>query len=186
MKVRTQFSNMRYLVKGNLINFWSQEMGSKRCHAKLLEKSNDYLLLKIISFDHCFAQVSFLPGSFLNFYSEDLIKNIDRAKEVMGILLKKRMALEAKKHRLENELESFQDKVETIRSRYNILREKLERESQKDLGNLDSKKSSFQKELQATIDRLNKVDHKLQQYQVKDKNLELDRWSLDSRYYFEK
>lgn len=184
LRVRVNFQNLRYLIKGNRVEFWSTS--SKRCSSEVLGKTNDYILLKVPLFDRCFRHVLFTTGAFLHFYSDDLVKNIEKGKEVVDILLKKRIALDAKKRRLERELYAYSTQVETINQKYEVLKARLDKEWRKTLDNLEDQRTAAMRNLKNAEINLGDVDYKLQQYRISDHNLERDRWSLDQRLYFDK
>lgn len=186
LRIRVQFQNLRYLTRGDRVDFWSQMGSAQKCQAIIKGKSNDYLLLQAPFFQRCAKHVHFTVGAFLHFYSQDLLDNIQKGKEVIDILLKKRMALAARKRRFEKELGSYHNKVEAVNERYQVLQEKLAKEWRETLSDLENNKSIVLKNIQNTELKLHEVDYKLQQYRVSDQNLELDRWSLDQRLYFKK
>ena len=186
LKVRVRFQNLRYLVRGDDVDFKLQMASHKNCRGKLMGKSNDYILLKILSAERCFKHIRFTTGAPLHFYSEDLLKNIEKGKKVVDILLKKRIALEAKKRRLQKELASYGNKTEAVGERYQILKKKLEKEWRETLDDLEKEKSIVLGRFKNAENALDDVDYKLQQYQVSDQNLELDRWSLDQNLYFKR
>ena len=186
LRIRVRFENLRYLTREDRVDFSSQESSLKRCRAIVKGKTNDYLLLKVPSWEQCTRHVHFTVGAFLHFYSQDLLKNIKKGKEVIDILLKKRIALEARKRRFQKKLESYGNRVEAVQGEYQVLREKLEKELREKLSDLENEKSLVLKDFHRTEIKLNNLDYKLEQYRVSEQNLELDRWSLDHRLYFKK
>ena len=186
LKIRVSFQNLRYLIKDDYVHFWSEITSQKKCQGKLMGKTNDYMLLKISSLEYCFKNIKLTTGALLHFFSEDLLENIKKGKEVIDILLKKRIALEAKKRRLQKELASYDNKVEAIDERYQILKKKLEKESRETLRSLEDEKTVTLRNLKNNEANLNDIDYKLQQYRISDQNLELDRWSLDHTLYFKR
>ena len=96
------------------------------------------------------------------------------------------MALVAKKRRLQKELEQYVSKVEAVNKRYQVLREKLEKEWRESLVDIEEDKSVDLRQFKNTEIQLGELDYKLERYRITDQNLELDRWSLDKRLYFKK
>lgn len=186
VRVKIDFKNMKFLNKKDKIDFWNETNPQNKCQTYVVAKSNDYILLKVPNFDVCITKVHITTGSWLNFESQDLDKNLVIAKELVSILIKKKTALDARLDRHKKELETYTDKVEAINKRYLVLREKLELEWRKEVSDLEEDKIMTQKTFQETQARLDDINHKLEQYRVNDTNLEEDRWALDKRLYFKK
>ena len=186
LRIRIQFSNLRYLNRGDRVKFKTGMGSTHTCQAVIKGKSNDYLLIQVPFFARCHKYLHFTVGSYLHFHSQDLIKNIEQGKEVIGILLKKRIALDARKRSFQKDLEVYEKKVQTTNDRYQVLMEKMAKEQRQVLRALADDNSLALKNIAEVEDRINKVDYKLEQYKVSDQNLELDRWSLDHRLYFKK
>ena len=94
--------------------------------------------------------------------------------------------MKAKKDRHQKELTGHVEKVDGVNKRYEILRQKLEIEWQKELSALEEDKSRSFTEFKNSEARLNEIDTKLETYRVEDHNLKLDRWSLDPALYIKK
>lgn len=186
MRVRIDFKNAKFLNRGDRVEFWSQVAPRRRCTSYVEAKTNEYLLVKIPNYDKCVRNVSFAVGTYLRFYSPDFQKHMSMAQELLEVILKKRMALEARRSRLEKGVAIYIEKVDTVNKRYEVLRQKLELEWKHELAALDEDKIESQEELQQTRLRLNELDYKMQQYRIEDHNLKLDRWSLDPKLYIRK
>lgn len=186
MRVRTDFGNIKFLNRGDRIEFWNENYSAYRCRGLVEGRTNDYLLIKIPSLDQCLRSVHFTTGSYLHFGSQDLDHSVDLAKDVVGILHKKRLAMQAKKNRHQRELDGHVDRVDTVNKRYEILRQKLEIEWQKELAALEEDKARTYAEFKNAEARLNEIDTKLETYRIEDHNLKLDRWSLDPALYIRK
>lgn len=185
-RIRTDFENIKFLNRKDRVEFWNETYPDMRCVGLIEGRTNDYFLLKIPQYDTCITKVHFTTGSFLHFESEDLAQNVKIAKELVEILLKKRLAMQAKKERHQRELSTHVEKVDVVNKRYEILRQKLEIEWQKELSNLEEDKSRAFTEFKNSEARLNEIDTKLEAYRVEDHNLKLDRWSLDPGLYIKK
>lgn len=107
-------------------------------------------------------------------------------REVVGILIKKRMAVKGQMDVKNKEIQSHVERINTINARYQTLRDKLEQEWQKELHSLDEDRTYSLRSYKDLERRLDEIDQKLEQYKIKDENLTLDRWSLDSNLYFKK
>lgn len=186
MRVRTDFANVKFLSRKDRVEFWSDTQPHQKCVALVEGRTNDYLLLKIPQYESCVRKVRFTTGSYLHLASEDLNQSVKMVKELIEVLLKKRLALQAKKDRHQKELTTHIEKVDTVNKRYEILRQKLEIEWQKELSLLEEDKAHSFTEFKNSEARLNEIDAKLEAYKIEDHNLKLDRWSLDPALYFKK
>ncbi len=185
-RIRTDFTNIKFLNRKDRIEFWNETYATQRCVALVEGRTNDYILIKIPQYDMCIRKVHFTTGSYLHFDSEDLRKTVKVARELVEILLKKRLAMKAKKDRHHKELIGYVEKVDTVNKRYEILRQKLEIEWKKELAALEEDKSVSFAEFKNSEARLNEIDSKLEAYRIDDHNLKLDRWSLDPALYIRK
>lgn len=186
LKVRTSFSNLKYLNKKDRVQFWTEVSEKNKCDGRILGKSNDYLLIKIFQYKKCLKHHLLGRGFYLKFSSQDLVNNIAMGKEVVSILLKKKLALEGMKENKTKEVVSYSEMVDAVNSRYDLLRQKLEDEWSGEIANLELKKSEDQKLLNDLKSRLEAVNYKLERYRISDENMKVDRWSLDKREYIKK
>jgi len=97
--------------------------------------------MKIPQFETCIRNIHFTTGTYLHFDSVDMEQTLKVAKELVEILLKKRLAMNAKKVRHEKELDGYVEKVDAVNKRYEVLRQKLEIEWQKELASIEEDKS---------------------------------------------
>lgn len=185
-RIRTDFENIKFLNRKDRLEFWNETYPAQRCIGWVEGRTNDYFLIKIPEYDTCIRKVQFTTGTYLHFDSEDLKETTKIAKELVGILLKKRLAMNAKKERHQKDLDGFVEKVEAVNKRYEVLRQKLEIEWQKELANLEEDKAVSFAEFKNSEARLNEIETKLEQYRIQDHNLKLDRWSLDPALYIRK
>jgi hypothetical protein len=185
-RIRTDFKNIKFLNRKDRVEFWNETYLDQRCVAIVEGRTNDYLLLKIPQYDTCIKKVHFTTGSYLHFSSEDLAQTVTMAHELVEILLKKRLAMQAKKDRYQKALSGHVEKVDATNKRYEILRQKLEIEWQKELSALEEDKAISFTEFKNAEARLNEIDTKMEAYRVEDHNLKLDRWSLDPALYIRK
>jgi hypothetical protein len=185
-RIRTDFANIKFLNRRDRIDFWNETYPDHRCIGQVEGRTNDYLLLRISDYENCIRKVHFTTGTYLHFQSRDLEQTTKIAKELMEILLKKRLAMNAKKNRHSRELSSHIEKVDVVNKRFEILRQKLEIEWQKELASLEEDKARSFTEFKNAEARLNEIDSKIEAYRVEDHNLKLDRWSLDPALYIRK
>ena len=185
-RIRTDFANIKFLNRKDRIEFWNETYPDSRCVALVEGRTNDYLLIRIPEYETCIKKVHFTTGTYLHLESPDLEQTTKIAKELVEILLKKRLAMNAKKERHQKELDGYVEKVDGINKRYEILRQKLEIEWQKDLSALEEDKSRSFAEFKNAEARVNEIDTKIETYRVEDHNLKLDRWSLDPALYIRK
>lgn len=186
IRIRTDFANIKFLNRKDRIEFWNESYPATRCLALIEGRTNDYLLVRIPEYANCIRKVHFTTGSYLHFQSVDLGETVKLAREVVEILLKKRLAMSAKKERHQKDLDGHVEKVDVVNKRYEVLRQKLEIEWQKELANLEEDKAKTFTEFKNSEARLNEIDTKLEAYRIEDHNLKLDRWSLDPSLYFKK
>lgn len=186
VRIRVDFKNAKFLNRGDRLEFWNETYPSQRCVSVVEARSNEYLLIKVPEFSDCVLRVHVTTGSYLHFWSKDLENNLKAAHELVEILLKKRMALLARKRHHERDLEAHVEKVEATNKRYEILRQKLEAEWNKDLAALEEDKANSLVAFKQAEARLNEVESKLESYRIHEHNFTVDRWSLDPDSYFHK
>lgn len=185
-RVKVDFQNSKYLRKKDRIEFWNETYPEKRCLGFLEGRTNEYLLVRIPMYEVCVLRVHITVGSYIHMYSPDLENSLKIGKDLVGILLKKQTALKARLNRFKKEVDGYVEKMDAVNQRYEVLRQKLEIEWQKELSNLEEDKTKHYMNYKHTQSRLNELEHKLYKYRVHDQNLTEDRWSLDSKLYFKK
>lgn len=186
VRVRVEFKNAKFLNKADRIEFWSDSNPNNRCIAHLEARSTEYLLIKVPEFNSCVHKVQMAVGSYMFFWSKDLENNMKTAQELVEVLMKKRMALLAKKRRHQRNLEGHIERVEALNKRYEILRRKLEAELHSELQDLEEDKANQFVAFKQAESRLNEIESKLESYRIHDENFTLDRWSLDPNLYIKK
>jgi hypothetical protein len=186
MRVRVDFKNAKFLNRADRLDFWNESYPNQRCVAIVEARSNEYLLLRVPEYVSCVKNVHLTTGSFLKFWGQDLENNLKTAHELVEVLLKKRMAMLAKKRRHERDLEAHVERVEIINKRYEVLRQKLEAEWQRELAAQEEDRSNSLVAFKAAETRLNEVESKLESYRIHDSNFTVDRWSLDPDLYIHK
>ncbi|MCP4914189.1 MAG: hypothetical protein GY909_13840 [Oligoflexia bacterium] len=186
VRIRINFTNMKYLNKKDKVEFWDERGSSIRCKGFVLGKSNDHMLLRVPEFNYCLKNLAVIEGAYLLFYSQDLVNNLKMGREVISILLKKRLALNGRLKRKEKDLESYIEKINAVNLRYKVLRDKLEAEWRDEIGALEEDKVTTLRNFKDLERRVLEVDNKLEKYKIEDKNLKLDQWALDPRLYYEK
>lgn len=186
IRVRVEFKNAKFLNKADRIEFWTDSNPNNRCYAHLEARSPEYLLIKVPEYNNCIQKVQIAVGSYLFFWSKDLENNMKTAQELVEILMKKRMALAAKKRKHERNLEGHIERIEAINKRYEILRRKLEAELHSELQDLEEDKANQFVAFKQAESRLSEIESKLESYRIHDQNFTLDRWSLDPNLYIKK
>lgn len=185
-RIKIDFNNAKYLRSKDRIEFWNETYPEKRCIAYVEGRTNEYILVKVPMYDLCIIKVHVAVGSYIHMYSPDLESSLKIGKDLVGILLKKKLALGARLSRYKKEVDGFVEKMDAVNKRYEVLRQKLEIEWQKELSSLEDDKTKHYMGYKHTQSRLNELEHKLQKYKVHDQNLSEDRWSLDPKLYFRK
>ncbi len=186
VRVKVDFDNVKYINVKDKIEFWDEKNSTLKCKAYVMGRTADYILLKIPDMKFCEKNLYFTAGAYFKFFSEDLLNNVKMGREVVGILIKKRMAVKGQMEMKNKEIQSHVERINTINARYQTLRDKLEQEWQKELHALDEDRTYSLRSYKDLERRLDEIDQKLEQYKIKDENLTLDRWSLDSNLYFKK
>ena len=185
-RIKVTFENAKFITKNNRIEIWNESVPNKKCIGYVEGRSSDYILVRIPQFKKCLRTVYFTVGSYIHMYSADLENNLVTAKELVRILHRKRTALDARKIRHKKAVDSYIEKVDVTNKRYEVLRQKLELEWQKELANLEEDKTRSYQNYKQTQAKLHELEFKLQQYRVRDQNMIEDRWSLDPKLYYKK
>ncbi len=186
VQIKVDFNNVKYINIRDQVQFWREIAPQYRCHSIVQGRTNNYLMLKIDDFNKCSKEISLFVGSYMIFFSRDLVNNIKMGKSLIGILLKKKIALEGIAHSKKVELDSFIEKVEAVNKRYQTLRDKLEMEWRKQISLLESDRINVKDEYSKISIKLMDVNKKLELYRINDNNLSLDRWALDPKLYYRK
>jgi hypothetical protein len=186
VRVKVDFDNVKYINVKDKIEFWDEKNDTKKCKSYVIGRTSDYILLKVPDLKFCERSLYFTTGAYFKFFSEDLLNNVKMGREVVGILIKKRMAVQGQMELKNKEIQAHMDRVGAINARYQTLRDKLEQEWQKEVHALDEDKTFSLRSYKDLERRRDEIDQKLEQYKLKDENLTLDRWSLDSNLYFKK
>jgi hypothetical protein len=186
VRVRVDFDNVKYLNVKDRLTFWDDKNVSAKCKAIILGRTADYILLKVPEMKYCIKNIYFTTGSYFKFFSEDLVNNIKMGKEVVTILLKKRQAVTGQMEIKNRDLLAHAERVNATNARYQTLKEKLEEEWKRELHNLEEDKTYTLRSYKDLEIRRDEIDQKLELYKVKDENLTLDRWSLDTNLYYKK
>ncbi len=186
VRLKIDFENAKFLNKNNRIEIWNESFPERRCLTYLEGRTNDYLLVRIPEYNKCRKTIYFTTGSYLHMYSPDLENSLITAKELVQILQRKHMALNARLTRYQSEVDGYIEKVDVVNKRFEVLRQKLELEWQRELADLEEDKTRAYQNFKETQARLNDLEFKMRKYRVRDQNLQEDRWSLDPKLYYKK
>jgi len=189
VKVRIDFSNGRFLQKGNSVKVWPPDVDFKNnyfCQGNIIGKSNKYLLLRLKDIELCKKVINFTGGQAVSLKSEDLRENILTAVELNKILSKKRLALASKVKTLKDLIDGHPEKINSINSKYDTLIKKLNYEWKLALEKASEENIFNTQEYKNYVTRLDEVDFKIEQYHIEDDNFYTDRWSLDPSLYYKK
>lgn len=186
VRVKVDFSNLKYLNKRDKIEFWDERGSAVKCKGYIVGKSNEYLLMKVPEYGFCTRYVLISPGGYLRFFSQDLVNNLKMGRELISILLKKRLALSGKLQREQRELDAHIEKINAVNDRYRVLRDKLEAEWRDEIAAIEEDKIIGLRNFKDAETRLLDIDNKLEKYRIEDNNLRKDRWALDPRLYYNK
>ena len=183
IRFKVIFDNLKYLNKGDTLVFWNESKTKHKCQGYVIGKSVKYILVKVKDYTQCRRMVHLGVGSYTKFFSQDLLNNLKMGTELVKVLLKKHLALEGKLNRQSRNLESYMDKMSAVNSRYQVLREKLEKEWRDEVASLEEDRLNLVSEYERTKTRLDDVNFKLERYRISNDNFVLDRWSLDANEY---
>jgi len=186
LRLKVDFANMKYLNKKDKVEFWDERGSDVKCKAYIVGKSNDYLLMKIPEYQYCKKFIFITEGAYIQLFSQDLVNNLAMGKELVDILLKKKIALSSKMLRNKKSLDSHIESVNAVNLRYKVLRDKLEAEWREELASLEEDRLISFRNYKDVEGQLLEIDDKLEKYRIEDKNLKEDRWALDPRLYFNK
>jgi len=186
VRIKSTFPNLKYINKRDKLSFWDDINPLIRCNGYVLGKSNEYLLVRVPDYKTCIVAVHLGEGKYLKFFSQDLANNLIMGKELVSILMKKRLALNGKLIRTQRELDNYMEKVAAVNDRFKVLREKLEAEWREELSVIEDDRLVTYRNFNDTTMRLEEIDHKLEKYKVSDENLVYDRWALDPRLHYKK
>jgi hypothetical protein len=186
IRLKITFENSKFLSKNERMEIWNPSFPKQKCLGYVEGRSSRYILIRIPKYAKCKSTIYFTTGSYLHMYSPNLEDHLVTAKELIDVLNKKRTALDARKKRYVRALDSYIEKIDVTNKRYEILRQKLELEWQKELSNLEEDKSKSYALFKHTETKLHEVEFKMQQYRVRDQNMHEDRWSLDPKLYYKK
>jgi len=186
IRLKIDFANMKYLNKKDKVEFWDERGSNVRCNSYVVGKSNNYLLLKVPEFLYCKRFVFISNGAYVQLYAQDLVNNLTMGKELIDILLKKRLALSSKFLKNRKNLDGHIEKVNAINLRYKVLRDKLEAEWREALGDIEEDRLTSFRNYKELEGQLLEIDDKLEKYRIEDRNLKEDRWALDPRLYYSK
>lgn len=186
LKIKVDFANLKYLNPRDRLEFWDERNTSQKCKGYVIGRSADFVLIKAPELAMCEKFLLITAGAYLKFYSKDLENNLEMGKDVVSLLLKKRMAIQGQMDLRQKEIDSHLTRVSTVNARYDLLRKKLEMEWQKELNALEEDRVQSLRLAKDLEQRRDEIDKKLELYKVNDENMSLDRWSLDSRLYYKK
>tara|TARA_R110000868_G_scaffold153644_2_gene379128 strand:+ start:886 stop:1587 length:702 start_codon:yes stop_codon:yes gene_type:complete len=186
LRFKLDFENAKYLNKRDRVDFWDERNDKIRCKGYVVGKSSDYILVKVPEYEYCDRTLNIAVGAYIKFYSPDLVNNLKMGRELMDILLKKKMALNGKMSRTKKQLGSYIEKVEATNSRYQVLRDKLEAEWRESLALIEEDRLVSLRNYKDLEQRVDEINYKLEQYNIAEENFRTDRWSLDPRLYYKK
>lgn len=180
MRVRLEFANSKFLRTNDGIEFWNEGMPMVRCQAAIVGKSGEYFLMRVYEWKHCINKVGFSVGSHVYFESKDLEKTLVTAREMVKVLLQKRMVLQGQSTNKDNDLNDQSSQLENINARYEAMIERIKSEWNEAIKGLSSAKSTNQLELNSLRAQLDEIDFQLERYRVEDANFKKDRWAIDT------
>tara|TARA_R110002049_G_scaffold99946_7_gene243056 strand:- start:177 stop:887 length:711 start_codon:yes stop_codon:yes gene_type:complete len=186
LRFKLSFENAKYLNKRDRVDFWDERDPNIRCKGYVVGKSSEYILVKVPEYTYCDRTLNIAVGAYIRFFSPDLINNLKMGRELLDVLLKKKIALSGKMLRTKKELSSYIEKVEATNGRYQVLREKLEAEWRENLALIEEDRLVSLRNYKDLEQRVDDINYKIEQYNIAEDNFRTDRWSLDPRLYYKK
>jgi len=189
VKVRLDFSNGRFLQKGNRVFLWGADQAFdkyQQCSGSVVGKTIKYALLRLKNIKNCRRSINFTPGQLVSLRSDDLRGNIETVKELNIILNKKRLALSSRVKTLKDLIDGHSEKINAINFKYDTLIKKMNLEWKSALEKAQEEKIYNLQQFKNYAMRLDEVDFKIEQYLIEDDNFYTDRWSLDPSLYYKK
>ena len=186
LRVKLDFANFRYINKGDQVEFWNEYKGSHRCEGHVIGKSDEFMLLKMPHFSRCTRKVALFSGIYLKFFAKNLVENLKKGQALVVTLRKKHLALSGMMSREKVKLDSYEEKVNVVNKRYEVLLGELAGKRRREIIELEEEKNQALKKFKDLQIQLNELDFKLERYRIHDENLAFERWSLDSHFYFKK
>ena len=180
------FKNQKFLGKGDRVDFFETKQSGFRCTSFVVSRAPNYLLVQVPNWKLCTRDVVINQGMHFFLFAPALKDKLNKAREVSEILAKKRIVKDTKLKKDKKNLVLYLQRVEAVNDRYEVLQKKLEQEWQQELAHLESTRIDAVYRAQLLEREIQEIDAKLEQYRVHDRNLEVDRWSLDHRLYFQK
>ncbi len=186
LRFKLSFENAKYINKRDRVDFWDERDPNIRCKGYVVGKSSEYILVKVPEYAYCDRTLNIAVGAYIRFFSPDLINNLKMGRELLDVLLKKKIALSGKMLRTKKSLESYIEKVEATNGRYQVLREKLEAEWRENLALIEEDRLVSLRNYKDLEQRVDDINFKIEQYNIAEDNFRTDRWSLDPRLYYKK
>jgi len=179
MRVRLDFINAKFLRVNDGLEFWNEGMSNVRCQSTIVGKSAEYFLVKVYEWNRCLKKVGFTVGSYVLFESKDLEKTLKTAREMVKVLLQKRMVLNGMFINTKNDVTDQSTQLEAINSRYEAMIERIKNEWNEAIKGLSQAKSGNEVEMNSLSAQLDEIDFQLERYRVEDENFKKDRWAID-------
>lgn len=178
LKVKFEFTNRKYLILGDKVEFWSMRKPLNPCIGKVVGKGFDEVIFKVPYLDSCLMRSPFRLGAHLDFFSQDLVNHVQTAQKVLEILQKKRLALTSKINTIKSDLNAYMDRVAATNEKFTQQTTLIEQQWTSELTKLEQDKLTQLNELKNLELRLFDTDVKMEQYFYKDKNFEQEQWAL--------
>lgn len=172
------FNHAAYLVRKDRVEFFNEGSRFPRCRGVVVGKGRGTALVKVERMPRCAASVNLARGARLGFRSADLAENVRRGRELVRVLLRKRLAVSGMAMRARRAMESHIEKVEAVNGRYDVLRRKLEAEWQERIHGLEEDRLAEEARYEGLVRELDGIDAKLGMYRIDDE-APSPPWALD-------
>lgn len=183
IRFRIRDPNMKFLNKGERLEFWNPDRKDKKCYTRVMGKTNEYLLVKVFNIAECMHNAPIIVGAVVHLSSEQFQYNLKLAKDLMDILTKKHQAIKGKLEITKRELETYIEKFEALNGRYEVLMGKLQGEWQEKLSELEEDRVNILQIYKGLEIELSEIEFKMDKYQYITPFQDKDQWMLESRSY---
>lgn len=180
IKVSSENSNIRFFKAGDKVSFFIGSNDTKRCIGFVRGLEEGHIVLFLQDLSQCWVNEDyFRRGTQLFFQTETLSERIKGASGYRVLLLKRKKDFLKQLNEVNHFVWSFDQHKVQISAEYDKKIVEMEKEKQKAIEILASKKKDqlyLQREL---IQQLNIVDRDLDFYRIDKAELFQDRWAQD-------
>lgn len=181
-KVESETKNVRFFKVGDLLTFQVEgdEPTSDSCRAFVRDVEKEFFVIYVEDIRTCWKRDAyFRRGSRLNIKSDKLAQRVRDASLFRVLLLRRRKDYFTQLNGVNNFVWAFDQHKVQVAADYDRRIAEIEKEKQKALDGLISKKTDQIRLQRELAQRLDEIDNDLEFYRIEREELELDRWEHD-------